>query len=98
MFDETRKIGGLSFDPSGDIRQQLTDIVGMLLKKLSDSRLWHKPTVPVLPKCSSQPPKGHLLELNDKARPCPQALSPGDSTRPRAPTGIISARGISSRA
>lgn len=38
LFDETQKLGGLSFDPKGDISYQADEIVKILMLKLSDLR------------------------------------------------------------
>ena len=42
MFDESRKIGGMTFDPDGDVEKQLDEIVATLLKKMTDRRLAKK--------------------------------------------------------
>ena len=39
MFDESRKYGGMTFDPSKDLKAQLNGIVEALAKKLEDERL-----------------------------------------------------------
>jgi hypothetical protein len=36
MFDESRKVGGLTFDPAKDITPQIAEIVEILLKKLGE--------------------------------------------------------------
>jgi hypothetical protein len=38
MFDETRRIGGITFDPDKNVPEQLTKIAGLLIKKLTDVR------------------------------------------------------------
>lgn len=38
LFDETRRVGGLSFEPSGDVSSQVRAIVDALSKKLEDER------------------------------------------------------------
>jgi hypothetical protein len=39
MFDESRRVGGLTFDVSLPVRQEVERIVGVLLRKLADARL-----------------------------------------------------------
>lgn len=38
LFDESRRVGGLSFDPTKDIAEQLPDVVEALCKKLEEVR------------------------------------------------------------
>lgn len=38
MFDESRRVGGMTFDPAGDLKNQLETIVDALAKKLEDER------------------------------------------------------------
>ena len=38
MFDESRKVGGLSFDPNRDLAEQVSAIVDVLCKKLEEER------------------------------------------------------------
>jgi hypothetical protein len=38
MFDESRKYGGLSFDPEGDLSIQVEAIAGVLAQKMEDER------------------------------------------------------------
>lgn len=38
LFDESRKIGGMTFDPTGDFAAQLASIVSALARKLEDER------------------------------------------------------------
>ncbi|WP_179333621.1 TIR domain-containing protein [Winogradskyella costae] len=42
LFDETQKLGGLSFDPSKDMDKQATEIVDIIIEKLSDHRTKEK--------------------------------------------------------
>jgi len=38
MFDETRKIGGLRYDPTADMTSQVTHLADVLSKKLEEER------------------------------------------------------------
>lgn len=38
MFDETRRVGGMTFDPNGDFGEQVEQIVGTLASKLEEVR------------------------------------------------------------
>ncbi|MBX7134225.1 MAG: TIR domain-containing protein [Fimbriimonadaceae bacterium] len=38
LFDETRRIGGITLDPVGDVRTQVSGIVELLMKKLGTER------------------------------------------------------------
>jgi hypothetical protein len=38
LFDETQKLGGLSFDPTKDLETQATEITDIIIEKLSDHR------------------------------------------------------------
>ena len=42
MFDNTGNIGGMGFDPSGDVEKQLDDIAATLVKKMADKRIAKK--------------------------------------------------------
>jgi hypothetical protein len=38
MFDESARVGGISFDPLGNVDNQVTEIANLLLRKIADSR------------------------------------------------------------
>jgi hypothetical protein len=38
MFDETRRVGGIDFDPAGDWRAQAAQIADQLRRKIADKR------------------------------------------------------------
>lgn len=42
LFDETQKLGGLSFNPTGDLHQQAIDITDVICHKLADLRSQEK--------------------------------------------------------
>lgn len=43
MFDASRDVGGVDFDPDGDVESQVEHIVELLVKKLADSRQSNAP-------------------------------------------------------
>lgn len=38
LFEESRKVGGMTFDPSSDFAEQVTNIVDALARKLEEER------------------------------------------------------------
>jgi hypothetical protein len=38
MFDTSAKVGGMTFDPSGDIAKQVANICDVLVKKAGEER------------------------------------------------------------
>lgn len=42
MFDDSGQIGGMGFDPDGDVEKQLDEIATTLVKKMADQRLARK--------------------------------------------------------